>query len=223
MPAADRGGQELLSHEDPAVAALGSALVDGDRETAARLFEEHIEATGSFLATIDGLVQPTMAEIGACWANGDVSVAEEHLATATMETVVAQQLRKLGTDVPEDPGTILLACVEGNRHELGLRVLSDAFELSGWEARFLGADVPVAALVAMVDRWRPDVVALSISLEEQQAAAEAAIAEIRGLGDPQPVVLLGGPLTGDQQPSVEALGADAWAASVAEGMQVARA
>lgn len=223
MPSAETGDQELFSHEDPTVTALGTALVDGDRETAARLFEEHIEATGSFLATIDGLVQPTMAEIGACWANGDLSVAEEHLATATMETVVAQQLRDLETEVPEDPGTILFACVEGNQHHLGLRVLSDAFELSGWETRFLGADVPTDALVSMVERWRPDVVALSVSLEGQQAAAKAAIAKIREFGAPQPVVLLGGPLSEDERSSADALGADAWATSVVEGMQVAQA
>jgi methanogenic corrinoid protein MtbC1 len=200
---------------------LVDALVDGDRSRAETLFLEDRDRRGSFLATIDELVQPAMAQIGACWARGELSVAEEHLATATIQGVFANQLADLPVE-PEDEGQILLACVEENEHALGPRVLADAFELAGWQVRYLGADVPTEALVAMVERWRPDLVALSVAMDMHVPVARKVVERIRELGDPQPTVLLGGRLE-DPKEHLAEIGADAWAGSVREGMEAASA
>lgn len=208
--------------DDAGLEALVDALLDGDRSQARVLLAAHLDRTGSFLETVDGLVQPAMAEVGNRWEEGEVSVADEHLATATMQTVVAQALADLPLDArPEGGGTLLAACVEGNDHALGLRVLSDAFELAGWRTRCLGADIPTDALVSMVERWRPDVLALSVSLEEQVPAAREVVDRVRALGGVQPTVLAGGPL--DERELPRSIGVDAWATSVGDGLRAARA
>lgn len=208
------------SQPTPDIDGLVEALVEGDRSRVEALFETE-RKRGSFLAAIDELVQPAMAEIGAAWERGELTVAEEHLATATMQTVIARQLGEMPIREEEDR-SILLACVEDNEHELGLRVLADAFELAGWRARCLGADVPTEALVAMVDRWRPDVVALSLSMRLHVPVAREAVDRIRELGDPQPTVLLGGRLA-DHDSVLEQTGADGWAANLRQGLEAIEA
>jgi methanogenic corrinoid protein MtbC1 len=50
----------------------------------------------------------------------------------------------------------LQACAEGNLHTVGLRMVSHALVLAGWEIQFLGSNVPNNALIKQVEIWRPD-------------------------------------------------------------------
>ena len=50
---------------------------------------------------------------------------------------------------------VLLACVAGNHHAVGLRMVADAFQLAGWDVQYLGANVPTAALVRQAAEWNP--------------------------------------------------------------------
>ena len=87
----------------------------------------------------------------------------------------------------------LFACVQGNHHALGLRLVSDAFEVNGWEVQFLGADTPSRSLIEQVDRFRPDLVGLSISMPGQIPVGRHVIEQIRGDGGARrPAVLVGG-------------------------------
>ncbi len=226
-----RTGFTMLDHDettqgsasadlDASIQTLVDTLLEGDRRTASQIFTRHLEDTGSFLATIDGLVQPAMSHVGACWERGEVSVAEEHLATATMKSVIASEIVNLSI-VTDQGKSILLACVEGNHHELGLNVLGDAFELYGWETRTLGADVPTRALVDMVDRWRPDIVGLSLSLDGHLATAKDAVSAIRALGEPQPEILIGGSLPDND--GIASLDADGWGGSIQEAIEAVQA
>lgn len=219
-PASSADAQEAVPSDE--VDRLVDALTAGDHEAATQIFAGRLHETDSFLDTIDGLVQPAMARIGQCWEKGELSVAEEHLASATMQTIVAQNLPDLPVQ-GSGPGSILLACVQDNDHQLGLRVLSDAFELAGWDVRYLGADVPTEALVAMVERWRPDVVGLSVSMGQHVETARDVVQRVRELGDPQPTLLVGGPLDGHHEEALETTGADAWVSSASEALRVARA
>jgi methanogenic corrinoid protein MtbC1 len=58
---------------------------------------------------------------------------------------------------------VLLACAPQQPHDVGLRMLADRFELAGWKAYFLGADVPEHELVAAAAALGPDLVVLSAS------------------------------------------------------------
>jgi methanogenic corrinoid protein MtbC1 len=218
MPGDDAHPDEPGEGPSPPVQALVDALLDGDRERADALLQEGIEDTGSFLTVIDALVRPTMAEIGACWQRGDISVAEEHLATATMRTILAQRLPDLPVEADQDR-TVLLACVEDNQHEFGLEMLADAYELAGWGSRYMGADVSTEALLAVVERWRPDVLALSLAMEMHVPTARDVVQRVRDLDEPRPTILLGGPLDGDPDTVVQQTDADAWAGGIQHGLE----
>lgn len=202
--------------DEPPVERLVEALLDGDREAAETLLLDVLE-TVAFSEAVDEFVRPAMAEIGDRWADNAITVADEHLATAVMQTALARAYREARAEAPGE-SRMLLACVEGNDHALGLRTLADAFELGGWSVRHLGADVPTQALADQVERWRPDVVCLSVSMPDQRRTAEDAIGRIReALGDEAPTVLVGG-RAGD--PSwAEGAGADAWASNVREAFE----
>src|SRR5690606_30354946 len=107
--------------------------------------------------------QPALREIGQLWQENRVTVADEHLATAITQSAM---LRLYGSlELPGAVGrTLIAACVETERHEIGLRMLCDILELEGWNTLFLGATVPTESLARLVAARHPPAVALSVSL-----------------------------------------------------------
>ena len=98
---------------------------------------------------------PSLYRIGEKWQANKVSVAQEHIASAIVQLAMTAGL--LRSQPPPMVGKrVLLACVAANNHAIGLRMVSDAFQLAGWEVQYLGADVPTSALVGQVVEWKPD-------------------------------------------------------------------
>lgn len=102
---------------------------------------------------------PAIKQVGSGWQHGRIRVWEEHLASATVRTIVEAlypRVQKLKDERIPDGRSVLLACVVDERHDLGLRMLSDVFDVNGWTTHYLGADTPTiqiedAALMLKVD------------------------------------------------------------------------
>lgn len=105
---------------------------------------------------------------------------------------------------------ITLACVEGNEHAIGLRMVADAFQLAGWDVQFLGPDVPTSSLVQHVTESRPDLVGLSVSFPQQLREVRNVIAQLSGrLGKARPPVIIGGLAINRFSQMADIFGADA--------------
>ncbi len=190
-------------HEEPVgqVQALTAALLQGDRPAAGRILQ------GADPATLaDHLVQPALEEIGRLWETGEITVAAEHLATSTCRDALAR-LEPPATE-PRAPGRAVLACIEGNRHAVGLGLLAYRLEQAGWTVHLLGADVPLDDLVAHVREHQPTVVCLSLALPSHLIPARRAVEAVRRAGAQS--VIVGGCLVRDYPETGRLTGADAW-------------
>lgn len=202
----------------PEVARLTEALLRGDDAEAEDVLLTCLEIEEHDIARLgDRLLRPAMAEVGRLWQEGRITVAGEHLAATTVQVVLARRLGRR----PAMSGArkILLACVEGNEHALGLWILADALKTAGWSAQHLGASVPAWGLVSHARSWRPDVVALSLAMPGDFLRAEPTVRALReGLGPRPPRVLLGG-LAVQEFPELAArVGADLWSTSAADAL-----
>jgi MerR family transcriptional regulator, light-induced transcriptional regulator len=118
------------------------------------------------------VITPAMHEIGRLWERGVLTVADEHLATALTHRVLAA-LRPPARGEASDgrrgnppERRVMLATVEGEQHELGLRMAADVLEDAGFDAIYLGADVPTDALLQTVASLSPDLLALSATMPD---------------------------------------------------------
>lgn len=136
---------------DALLAQLEARLADHDRPAA---------VTAALTAVEDGRIEigelysqvlgPLMVRVGTGWQTGQVRVWEEHLATSAVRTIVEALYPKVlakKSEREEAGRRVLLACPPHEYHDLGLRMLSDRFELAGWTVFLLGADVPGAELL----------------------------------------------------------------------------
>jgi len=67
---------------------------------------------------------------------------------------------------------VVLACVAGNVHDIGIRAISDFFEMAGWRAISLGPDVPHDEIARSAGFFDADVVVLAATLDPHLKAVD---------------------------------------------------
>jgi DNA-binding transcriptional MerR regulator len=153
------------------------------------------------------VIEPALVEVGDRWEHGTVLVAQEKTVSELVRDLVAElSIRHAGTR-PKGP-LVVAACVAGERHELGLRMLTGLLRAEGYRVLYLGADVASAFLADAVRLHRPAAVLLSARFAASAPALAEAVAAVRGAspGDP-PAIVVGGRLAIEHGHRVAALGA----------------
>lgn len=186
-----------------------AALLRGDQRAALDVMNRAMDDGHSLVDVEMHIIQSALYHIGEKWQANQISVAQEHMATAIVQMVMPMGLMRSPPPAPIGK-SVLLACVEGNQHAVGLLMVSDAFSLAGWQVQYLGADVPTRALVAQVAASQPDLVGLSVSFPQQLRTAKAVIGQLtEAMGSQRPAVMIGGLAVNRFGRLADVLGADA--------------
>jgi MerR family transcriptional regulator, light-induced transcriptional regulator len=193
----------------PEADACEDALLAGDHAAALAILQGCLERGDGLIDIELHVIQPALYSIGEKWQANQVSVAQEHLATSIATSLMTAGLLTSHPRAPVER-SVLLACVEGNNHAVGLRMVADAFQLAGWRVHYLGADVPTRALIAHAADSKPQLIGLSVSFPHQLAAVTAVIQGLTDcFGAARPGVIVGGLAINRYSHLADMLGADA--------------
>lgn len=145
-----------------AVQYLGH-LIGRRRGEASRLILEAVESGVPVSEVYLEVLQPVQHELGRLWQANLISVAQEHYATAVTQMIMAQLYQHIFS--AEKTGfTLVAACVGGELHEIGMRMVADFLEMNGWDTVYIGANTPAADIVETVALSGADVLALSATM-----------------------------------------------------------
>lgn len=176
--------------------ALGDRVDALDRSGAVALM---LDAVAEGRITIPDLytqvLGPYLAAIGSQWQHGTENVWQEHFASHVVRTIIGALHPSVICDaaaVPVHGETVLLACPPDEQHDIGLRMLADRFELAGYRAIFLGADVPISEIVAAGRAVGATIVAMSVSTVFERVELRRFVDGVHA-GLPSARLMLGGP------------------------------
>jgi methanogenic corrinoid protein MtbC1 len=148
--------------------AYFSSLISGKKKNCYTVVEELMQNDCSITDVYINLFQNSLYKVGKLWEANVVSVAVEHVATAITEGLLALMYPKLSA-MPKHGRKAVVACVSGERHQIGGRMVADILELHGWDSHYLGANTPNDDLLDMLETIRPDLLGLSLSLSDNKA------------------------------------------------------
>ncbi len=148
-----------------------TAVLEGDEGKTLNIVNSLLADRVPMLAIYEQVFTPTMHCIGERFLLGELDEAQEHLASAATERMMAR-VAQFYTPAVEKETRALFACVEGNWHSLGLRMLADALRAEGWETYFLGASVPSSSLLRMTETLNPHLIVFSCAMKEQWPDAQ---------------------------------------------------
>jgi DNA-binding transcriptional MerR regulator len=170
---------------------LGDALDRFDEDGANRALDRLIAAVSVETVMREVLV-PYLRILGDRWARGDVSVAQEHFASALLRGRLLGLARGWGTG---SGPTLVLACPPGEQHDLGLIMFGIAASRRGRRITYLGQDTPFSTIEATIDAVGPELVVFAVA--EGTSLGQHARA-IRALAKRVPVAVGGVGISKDQ-------------------------
>jgi DNA-binding transcriptional MerR regulator len=166
------------------VAALCAALESFEGGAANAVVDDAL-AHLSLRTVVERVVLPALRRFGDRWAAGEVTVAQEHFAT----NLLRGRLLGLGRGWGSGRGPVaILACPQGERHDLALIAFGLLLREQGWRITFLGADIPIANVAEAADALAPDAIVLA-ALDRERMGALAP--ELHDLADGRRLYLAG--------------------------------
>lgn len=217
---------------DPAAPLAGLArdhlalLLRGDRATASQRILAAVAAGTPIRLIYMEVFQRAQREIGRLWQMNEISVAQEHYCSAATQLIMSQLYPDIfagHTGSHRRTGTLVATCVAGDLHEIGVRMLADLFEMAGWNAYYLGANTPSAAVLQTLDERGAQVLAVSATLGFHVAAVQDLIACLRADARFAHVKVLVGGYPFNLAPGLwQQIGADGHASTADEAISLAQ-
>lgn len=196
------------------------ALLAGQRVAALNVAREALREGSLPRQVYVDVIQEAMYEVGRRWERNEIGVAQEHMATAITQFVLARMYQEMLT-VPPTRGRIVLTGVEGEEHQVGLSMLADVLEVNGFEVRFLGTNLPRQSVVDVVRTLTPVVLGVSVTMPYNVGAVEHLVTDVRSqLGTRAPRVVVGGRAFAHAPELYKELGADAYARDLRDAVEV---
>ncbi len=166
-------------------ARLLEAIDTYDESRVQAALDEALEALG-LETTIGSVVMPALAEVGVGWQRDALAISREHFASNLIRARLLSLARLWGRGTGP---LALLACPEGERHDISLIAFGLIMRSRGWRIIFLGAETPLRTIERAAVATQPDLTVLACfdpSVLESQKAAVRRLAR-------QGRLLLGGP------------------------------
>ena len=153
-------------------------LLRGERHLASPLILDAVQQGVPVRDLYLQVFQRTQREIGRLWQVNEISVAQEHYASAATQLIMSQLYPHI-FGAEKTRGTLVATCVAGDLHEIGARMVGDFFEMDGWHTHYLGANVPAQGVMqTLVDR-QATCLAISATITSHVGAVETLIAAVR--------------------------------------------
>ena len=142
--------------------------------------EQNLDATYNEVLSIypidmvtEQVIIPVLKELGDRWQARETGIAEEHFFSAFLRNKLGARLHH---ESHRSRGSkILVSCLPGEHHELGILLFCIAAISHGYQILYLGTDMPPAQLSKVVERTSVSAVLLSgtnVSLMQDDVAQE---------------------------------------------------
>lgn len=225
LNAAENNPASFIRASENSLAALARAFLDallaGKRHVASRLILDAVENGTSVKDIYLQVFQPTQHEVGRLWQTNELSVAQEHYCTAATQLIMSQLYPHIFS-TEKNGLTLVATCISGDLHEIGVRMVSDFFEMEGWDTFYLGANTPTPALLGTLKERDADLIVISATMTFHLGAVKELIHSIRNDQSLQKVKIIVGGYPFNVAPDLwREIGADAFSTDALEAVRVA--
>jgi len=201
---------------------LTAALLTGDVESCKGLTRRMVRNASEMANFFVHVLQPALYTIGVRWENGEISVAQEHQASAIVSRLLASIPVAEFAEVTSR-GKAVVSTSANEFHEIGAWMVAYCLESDGWDVRYLGANLPGEDLLAFVRAEPPDLLCLSLTMAFNLGLVKRIITAVRTETSlAKTKILIGGQSLLNDPSLVQDLGADAFAGDCKDAIEAAR-
>ena len=142
-----------------------------------------------FEEAVQRILLPLQRRVGELWHQGRLNIAVEHYVTKIIQQKLFSVMNQLS--VNEFGPRILIACPEGETHEIGAQAVAYIAATRGCHVYYLGPNLPSSDLVIFGETITPDLILLSLTEVKSEASALQQLKELELLATRWPVAVGG--------------------------------
>ncbi len=177
---------------------LQRRIIDGERNGLEADLDEALDSGTNALDIVNEDLLAGMKVVGELFGSGEMQLPFVLQSAETMKTAVAYlepHMEKVEDE--EGKGTIVLATVKGDVHDIGKNLVDIILSNNGYNVVNLGIKQPVNAILEAAEESRADVIGMSGLLVKSTVVMRENLEELnqRGLAEKWPVLLGGAALT----------------------------
>ena len=186
-------------------------LLDGPIEECFTFIDTMQRSGHSLVSLYIDLIPASTRRLQQLWENDENSFTEVTMALGRAQNLI-HQLSPIFIsqgNFTEFQGNALLINAPGSQHTLGILILGEFFKLNGWNTT-VEIDISSAELKKRLDLQAFDLLAISISCEDQWDTMETLLNEVKKVSKNKGILtMVGGPLFDYKPALVNACSADA--------------
>ena len=178
---------------------LSGEIVKGKRKLAIASTNALLAAGQAPLDIINKALVVGMSEVGVLFQENKVFIPEVLMSAKAMDECLAILRPLMAGEEMQSNGTVLLATVQGDLHDIGKNLVGIMLESNGFTVVDAGKDVAPEVIVAKVRELNPDVVGMSAMLTTTLLHMKDTIELLKeeGLRDKVKVIIGGAPVSDD--------------------------
>ncbi|MBN2259730.1 MAG: helix-turn-helix domain-containing protein [Clostridiales bacterium] len=125
----------------------------------ANSLNEGLEAKDFYLKVF----RKVLWQVGEMWERNEVTIAQEHYISNITQIALSNMFLHFDDSKKNHKVAISIA-VNGDPHTLGARMISDYFELEGWNTYHLGGNLPIDQLINSIVTLKSDLLIISVTM-----------------------------------------------------------
>ena len=169
-----------------------SHLIKGDKFKALELCLSLLRKGMDISKIYEHIIAPGLIKTGDLWEKGVIDIWQEHLISEISLDIMNILHSKFSPKIKNNK-TILGLTPGPEIHNIGLKMICSIFELAGWNSIYLGSNIPTNNILNAIDKKKPDIVALSITMSQHRESADNIIQAIRNYHSKDSLtIILGG-------------------------------
>lgn len=206
-------------HTDmPPLEALKAAIIEGEAEETGVLVEAALADGIDANEITEKSLTAAMSEIGIDFGAGRVFLPQVLLAAEAMRSAFITLKKRFPAAAHNAKGTVVLATVKGDVHDLGKNIVGALLENNGFRLVDLGKDVPAEEIVAAARSHKAAIVGLCALLTTTIPEINKVISQLKNQHIPAKVMVGGATLTAEY---AREAGADYYAADGVMALNIA--
>lgn len=138
----------------------------------------------------DDFLSPLLSEVGRLWATNELSIRHEHFITCIIEKFITS-LNPKPIENPAKVNKVLICCLEGETHSLGLLMAELVCKYLGSQIVYLGISTPDSEIITLTETKQFDVVAISVPLSSANIQTEKRIKALRNSIPKKTLMIIG--------------------------------
>ena len=201
------------------MSAIKQAVIDGEKDEIEGLVTKAINEGHGTNEITEKALTSAMNDIGVDFGAGRMFLPQVLLSAETMRTAFNKLKELLPNQQAADKGTVVIATVKGDVHDLGKNITGALLANSGFKLIDLGKDVDSTEIVRAAIENNADIVGLCALMTTTMVQIDKVIADLHEAGCQAKVMVGGAALT---QEYADAAGADAYAADGVKAVELAK-